>query len=75
MKRDEWMLLPHSEPTLPRETPAVRKLAVDESLTEEYGEPSDGSRTLGGGVDFFSTLGTEVQKKPRPAKPDPDNVR
>lgn len=39
------------------------RTAADESLTEDYGEASEGARNLGGGVDFFSSLGTEVKKK------------
>lgn len=41
--------------------------ATDESMTDGYGEPSEGGRTLSGGVDFFSSLGTE-KKRNRPEK-------
>lgn len=34
------------------------------SLTEDYGDEASNSRTLGGGVDFFSGLGTEHKRKP-----------
>lgn len=37
----------------------------DESLTEDYGEPSSNARSDTGGVDFFSSLGTERHKKPK----------
>lgn len=46
----------------------------DESLTEDYGEPSDERRNLSGGVDFFSNMGTERKKKPIPNRADPDKV-
>ena len=46
----------------------------NESLTEDYGEQSIGARTLGGGVDFFSSLGKERERKPKPDLPDPDKV-
>ncbi|KAJ7164629.1 CwfJ C-terminus 1-domain-containing protein-like protein [Mycena crocata] len=73
LKRDDWMLLPPSEPVLPAATPRrVQLPSGDESLTEDYGEPSEGQRTLAGGVDFFSSLGTDIKKKPRSDKPDPD---
>jgi hypothetical protein len=47
---------------------------TDESLTEGYGEPSTSARTLGGGIDFFSSLGKERERKPKPDLPDPDKV-
>ncbi|KAG6832004.1 hypothetical protein H0H92_006040 [Tricholoma furcatifolium] len=72
LQRDEWMLLPNIAPTLPVED--RRKLEIDDvSMTDDYGEPSGGQRTLGGGVDFFSSLGTERTKK-RPEQPDPDKA-
>lgn len=46
----------------------------DEALTDGYGEPSTSSRTLGGGIDFFSSLGKEREKKPKADLPDPDKV-
>lgn len=46
----------------------------DESLTDGYGEPSASSRNLGGGVDFFSGLGKEKERKPKPDLPNPDKV-
>jgi hypothetical protein len=45
-----------------------------ESLTEGYGEQSTSTRSLGGGVDFFSSLGKERERKPKPDLPDPDKV-
>lgn len=46
----------------------------EQSLTEDYGDSSGGARTMGGGVDFFSSLGIERQKKPKVDKPNPDDV-
>ncbi len=46
----------------------------NESLTEGYGERSTGARALGGGIDFFSSLGKERERKPKPDLPDPDKV-
>nr|GAT50631.1 complexed with Cdc5 protein cwf19 [Mycena chlorophos] len=75
LKRDDWMLATPS--VLPDEKPRPAKEPVeapggDESFTEDYGELSQNQRTLGGGVDFFSSLGTEVKKKPKDDKPDPN---
>lgn len=73
LQRDDWMLLPKTTPTLPSD--ARKPLQIEEiSMTDEYGEPSESQRTLGGGVDFFSSLGTDIKKKPRPEKPNPDKV-
>lgn len=35
----------------------------EDSLTESYGDPTVNSRAMGGGVDFFSNLGTERKRK------------
>ncbi|KAJ7857614.1 CwfJ C-terminus 1-domain-containing protein-like protein [Mycena olivaceomarginata] len=64
LKRDDWMLLPPSEPPP----------SGDDSYTEDYGETSQNQRTLGGGVDFFSSLGTDIKKKPRTDQPDPNKA-
>ncbi|KAH9969691.1 CwfJ C-terminus 1-domain-containing protein-like protein [Russula dissimulans] len=72
LKRADWMLEPSTSSDAP---PAVSRLqveAADESLTDGYGEPSTSSRTLGGGVDFFSSLGKERERKPKPDLPNPD---
>ena len=72
------MLLPQSErmevDTQPN-TSARLTSSMDQSLTEDYGDIESDKRTLGGGVDFFSSLGTERKKKPRENKPDPEKVR
>ncbi|KAK7056976.1 Pre-mRNA-splicing factor cwf19 [Paramarasmius palmivorus] len=75
LKRDEWMLAPTTSTSSNISTSASSHLKIptgDESLTEDYGELSQGRRTLSGDVDFFSSLGTEVKKKPRTDKPDLD---
>ena len=75
--RDEWMLLPPSTVSAPVEERRTSKLQIptgNESLTEDYGEPAENSRTLGGGVDFFSGLGTERKRKQKEDRPDPEKV-
>lgn len=75
--RDEWMMLPPSNVTAPAPEPSSSKLQIptgNESLTEDYGEPAQDSRSMSGGVDFFSSLGTERQKKKKEDKPDPEKV-
>ena len=69
LKRDEWMLMPTSAPAMPadvryRPKSHERPLALptNDSFTEDYGELSSHSRTTSGGVDFFSSLGTERKK-------------
>jgi len=71
------MLLDPSTPVLPPDARQQRsRISNDEdSYMEDYGEPAGDSRTLGGGVDFFSGLGTERKKPPRPDRPDPEKVR
>ena len=66
----------HSVPDLVEAGPSKhRRLEVgEESLTEDYGEPVQNLRTMGGGVDFFSSLGTEKKRKPKEDKPDPEKV-
>ncbi|KAJ7855905.1 CwfJ C-terminus 1-domain-containing protein-like protein [Mycena olivaceomarginata] len=76
LKRDDWMLLPPSEPVMPATTPRrVQPPSGDDSFTEDYGETSQNQRTLGGGVDFFSSLGTDIKKKPRTDQPDPNKPK
>ncbi|KAI5122459.1 hypothetical protein M0805_008770 [Coniferiporia weirii] len=86
--RDEWMMLPPSAvsvpaPDLPSASasapgPSSSRLQIPtgtESLTEDYGEPVQNTRTMGGGVDFFSSLGTERKKKIREDRPDPEKPK
>ncbi|KAJ3512300.1 hypothetical protein NLJ89_g3592 [Agrocybe chaxingu] len=76
LKRDEWMLLEPSTPVVPSDTRPQGSRDIltndEDSYVDGYGEPQTSSRTLGGGVDFFSSLGTERKKPPRPDKTDPD---
>ncbi|KAF5360647.1 hypothetical protein D9756_004848 [Leucocoprinus leucothites] len=76
LERDKWMLLPPSIPSVPSSESSSKRPVVgtDESLTEGYGETSSNARTMNGGVDFFSGLGTEHKKK-KPEKPNPDEPR
>jgi hypothetical protein len=67
------MLLPPTAPSLPVDTRKHIQV-TDESMTDDYGEASGGQHTLDGGIDFFSSLGTDVKRKPRPEQPDPDRV-
>lgn len=62
------MLEPPMTPTPPSPSSRTvdRDQQMEESLTEDYGEPSENVRTTAGGVDFFSSLGTERKKKPPP---------
>ena len=74
LKRDDWMLEPSASSF---ESPAMSRSRLDggdESLTDGYGEPSTSARTLGGGIDFFSDLGKERERKPKPELPNPDKV-
>ncbi|KAB5590566.1 Complexed with Cdc5 protein cwf19 [Ceratobasidium theobromae] len=74
LQRDEWMLLEPSAPIVPVGTPsrppdrAVVQTA--DEMTDGFGEEVRNMRTLGGGVDFFSSLGTEHRKKPPPKDPN-----
>lgn len=77
LQRDEWMLLPPSDVSLPSSSsrPLAQQFPTgDDSYTDGYAESSVSGRTLGGAVDFFSSLGTEKKRKPQPDKPDPDKV-
>lgn len=69
-------MLEHTAPTLPDPTPAPSqpRFIEDEPMTEDYGDPAEDRRALNGGVDFFSSLGTERKKK-QPDRPDPEKVR
>ncbi|TFK91929.1 hypothetical protein K466DRAFT_659656 [Polyporus arcularius HHB13444] len=70
LKRDEWMLMPETTPVVPASSSI--NVPVDDDPMDGYGEPSTNTRTTGGAVDFFSSLGTERKKKPQADKPDPD---
>jgi hypothetical protein len=72
LRRDEWMLLPPTIPSVPTDT--RKHIQVNDAMTDDYGEPSGGQRTLVGGIDYFSSLGTDGGRKARPDRPDPDRV-
>lgn len=78
LQRDEWMLLPPSNalrPSSSSDRPLAQQFpSGDDSYTDGYTESSVSGRTLGGAVDFFSSLGTEKKRKPQPDKLDPDKV-
>lgn len=74
LQRDEWMLLPPSIPsTLPSGPVSQPSTSGDKSLIEDYGESLSNTRTMSGGDDFFSSLGT-AHKKNKPERPNPDQV-
>ncbi|KAH0832186.1 CwfJ C-terminus 1-domain-containing protein-like protein [Lanmaoa asiatica] len=78
LQRDEWMLTPPSDTPLPSSSsrPLAQQFPTgDDSYTDGYTESSVSGRTLGGAVDFFSSLGTERKRKPQPDKPDPDKPK
>ena len=76
-QREEWMLDPGpiaSSSTVPRTTRDIPHSAgtSSQSMTEGYGEEASSNRTVGGQVDFFSSLGTEHKRKdPNEDRPDP----
>ncbi|KAF7968742.1 hypothetical protein HWV62_29569 [Athelia sp. TMB] len=63
LKRDDWMLMPASNVTGSADGHRERVYPGNESLTEDYGEPGAIPPNSTGGVDFFSSLGTEVKKR------------
>jgi hypothetical protein len=44
-------------------------------LPEDMGAPSQAKSGAAAGIDFFSDLGTERTRKPRPEVPNPEKVR
>ncbi len=60
---------------MPEDTRPRRALPTgeDDDPMDGYGDAAGDARTLGGGVDFFSSLGTE-RKKNAADKPDPEKV-
>jgi hypothetical protein len=62
--------------TVPTDTPRPPAPSGDESFTEDYGNSQPGGRNLGGSIDFFSSLGTEVKRnKALLDLPEPLQVR
>jgi hypothetical protein len=74
LKRDDWMLEPSTSSAAPPMMSRPQLDGGDESLTDGYGEPSASSRNFGGEIDFFSNLGKEKKRKPKPDLPNPDKV-
>lgn len=68
-------MLEHTAPTIPEtpQAPSRPRVVEEEPMTEDYGDAAEDKRSLGGGVDFFSSLGTERKKK-QPDRPDPEKV-
>ncbi|KAI0300190.1 CwfJ C-terminus 1-domain-containing protein-like protein [Russula brevipes] len=74
LKRDDWMLEPPMASVASPGASHSQLEGRDESLTDGYGEPSTSAKTLGGGIDFFSNLGKEKERKPKPDLPNPDKL-
>jgi len=74
LKRDDWMLELSTSSAVPPTMSCPQLDGGDESLTDGYGGPPASSRNLGGGIDFFSSLGREKERKPKPDLPNPDKV-
>lgn len=69
---------PFAERNIPRSAGATasRAAPISSDMTDGYGEDESSNRMLGGGVDFFSALGTEHQRKdPKDDKPDPTKLQ
>ncbi|WWD16329.1 hypothetical protein CI109_100755 [Kwoniella shandongensis] len=77
-ERDSWMLEPTegSSSTVPEPSRDIPHTAESGSgLTDGYGEEQLSNRNLGGGMDFFSSMGTERKRKdPNEGKPDPSKL-
>lgn len=88
-ERDSWMLEPtvdaspvtsnpFAERNIPKSAgaPSGRLQTMSSDMTDGYGEDESGGRTLDGGVDFFSALGSEHRRKdPQEDKPDPSKLQ
>jgi hypothetical protein len=71
---------PFTERNTPKSAglPSGRSLPIESSndMTDGYGDEESSNRTLGGGVDFFSALGSEHRRKdPNEDKPDPSKLQ
>ncbi|KAK8861747.1 hypothetical protein IAR55_002570 [Kwoniella newhampshirensis] len=77
-ERDSWMLDPAEAPssTVPVPTRDIPQSADSTAgMTEGYGDEQVSNRNLGGGMDFFSSMGTERKRKdPNEGKPDPSKL-
>lgn len=79
-ERDSWMLDPGALDSQPIATSASNSApksatlpsSTSRDMTDGYGDNQASNRTTDGGVDFFSSLGTEHKRKDLDAnKPDP----
>jgi hypothetical protein len=68
MKRDDWMLLGGATS---QSTSGQQSNSGAGDLPMDMGVPTLAST---GSTDFFSDLGMERQRKPRPDAPDPEKV-
>ncbi|KAF8584700.1 hypothetical protein K439DRAFT_1345402 [Ramaria rubella] len=66
-KRDEWMLMPRTEPNVSEASPGVKLWKGEETLTA-----SPTGHSQNGPADFFSSLGLEKKRKETQERPDPD---
>ena len=71
---------PFTERNTPKSAglPSGRAMPIESSndMTDGYGDEEPSNRTLGGGVDFFSALGSEHRRKdPNEDKPDPSKLQ
>lgn len=68
------MLMDSSSSSVPAPSSRTTPAGNDVDMMDGYGDAPANVRTTGGGVDFFSSLGTERKKKPKPDPPNPDKV-
>jgi hypothetical protein len=74
LKRDDWMLL---EPTVTSSDIAETRSRFPpgtNTIPRDINSPSVGEPSALASKDFFSDLGTERKRKPRPDAPDPEKV-
>ncbi|WVR03641.1 hypothetical protein IAU60_000636 [Kwoniella sp. DSM 27419] len=82
-ERDAWMLEPvestsSSLPALTRDIPKSAgraSMAQAGGMTDGYGDDEGSNRNMNGGMDFFSSMGTEHRRKdPKADLPDPSKL-
>lgn len=69
---------PFGERNIPKSAGASsgRLQSMSSDMTDGYGDDESSGRTLDGGVDFFSALGSEHKRKdPNEDKPDPSKLQ
>jgi hypothetical protein len=74
LARDDWMLDPGDSKLSEHMLLAGQAPAGVDGFTEGFGDASGNQRATNGGIDFFSSLGAERTRKPRPEAPDPEKV-